>query len=104
MGKIKLTQDGKLIVPDEVEIPYIEGDGIGADIMKPTLKVLNKAVEKAYNNKRKIIWKEVLAGEKAFKNTGNYLPEETIISLKEHVVALKGPLTTPFKCNFKAGA
>ena len=102
MGKIKLTQDGKLIVPDEVEIPYIEGDGIGADIMKPTLKVLNKAVEKAYNNKRKIIWKEVLAGEKAFKNTGNYLPEETIISLKEHVVALKGPLTTPVGGGFRS--
>jgi len=102
MAKIKLTEDFKLIVPDDPEIPYIEGDGIGPDITKAMLKVLNAAVDKAYGGKRKILWKEVLAGEKAYKETGNYLPEETINAIKECVVAIKGPLTTPVGGGFRS--
>lgn len=94
MNKIKIT-NGKLSVPDQPVIPYIEGDGIGKDITGPSQKVLDAVVEKAYSGKRKIIWKEVLAGEKAFRQTGNYLPDETIDAFKEHLVGIKGPLQTP---------
>ncbi len=100
--KIKLTEDAKLIVPDEPIIPYIEGDGIGPDIMRAAMPVWNAAVEKAYGGKRKVHWKEVLAGEKAFKETGNYLPEETIEALREYVVSIKGPLTTPVGKGFRS--
>lgn len=102
MGKIKLNSDFSLTVPDDPEIPYIEGDGVGPDIMKATLKVLNAAVEKAYQGKRKILWKEVLAGEKAYKELGVYLPQETIETIKDCVVALKGPLTTPVGGGFRS--
>ncbi len=102
MAKIKLTEDFKLIVPDDPEIPYIEGDGIGPDITRAMLMVLNAAVDKAYGGKRKILWKEILAGEKAYKETGNYLPEETIQTIKECVVAIKGPLTTPVGGGFRS--
>jgi len=102
MAKIKLTENFKLIVPDDPEIPYIEGDGIGPDITRAMLKVLNAAVDKAYGGKRKILWKEILAGEKAYKETGNYLPEETIKTIKECVVAIKGPLTTPVGGGFRS--
>ncbi|NPA39086.1 MAG: isocitrate dehydrogenase (NADP(+)) [Thermodesulfobacteria bacterium] len=102
MAKIKLTEDFKLIVPDDPEIPYIEGDGIGPDITRAMLMVLNAAVDKAYGGKRKILWKEILAGEKAYKETGNYLPEETIQIIKECVVAIKGPLTTPVGGGFRS--
>ncbi|WP_372949957.1 NADP-dependent isocitrate dehydrogenase [Mariniphaga sp.] len=94
MSKIKIT-NGELRVPDQPVIPYIEGDGIGRDITRPTQKVIDAAVEKAYSGKRKIIWKEVLAGEKAFRKTGNYLPDETIKAFKEYLVGIKGPLQTP---------
>lgn len=94
MNKIKIT-NGKLSVPDQPVIPYIEGDGIGRDITVPSQKVLDAVVEKAYSGKRKIIWKEVLAGEKAFRQTGNYLPDETIEAFKDHLVGIKGPLQTP---------
>jgi isocitrate dehydrogenase len=78
MDKVELI-NGKLQVPDRPVIPFIEGDGIGRDITEPSQKVINAAVEKAYgSNRRKLIWKEVLAGEKAFRETGNYLPRETI--------------------------
>ncbi|OAQ21261.1 isocitrate dehydrogenase (NADP(+)) [Thermosulfurimonas dismutans] len=93
--KIKLNPDGTLVVPDEPIIPYIEGDGIGVDITPAMKKVLDAAVEKAYGSRRRIHWKEVLAGEKAKEATGSYLPEETLQAIKEHVVAIKGPLTTP---------
>ncbi|HIE32904.1 MAG TPA: isocitrate dehydrogenase (NADP(+)) [Thermodesulfobacteriaceae bacterium] len=93
--KIKLNPDGTLVVPDEPIIPYIEGDGIGVDITPAMKKVLDAAVEKAYGGRRRIHWKEVLAGEKAKEATGSYLPEETLQAIKEHVVAIKGPLTTP---------
>ncbi|MEO0186449.1 MAG: isocitrate/isopropylmalate family dehydrogenase, partial [candidate division WOR-3 bacterium] len=92
--KIKVI-DGKLVVPNNPIIPYIEGDGTGPEIMASVRAVLDAAVEKAYKGERKIYWKEVLAGEKALEETGELLPEETIEAIKEHYVAIKGPLTTP---------
>ena len=87
--------DGQLWVPNEPVIPFIEGDGIGKDITRPSQKVIDAAVKKAYGETKKIIWKEVLAGEKALKLTGNYLPEETIEAFKKHLIGIKGPLMTP---------
>jgi isocitrate dehydrogenase len=96
MNGDKITiKDGKMIVPDHPVIPFIEGDGTGPDIWNASVRVLDAAVEKAYNGKRKIIWKEVLAGEKAFRKTGNWLPDETLDAIREYIVAIKGPLTTP---------
>jgi isocitrate dehydrogenase len=92
--KISIS-NGKLNVPDNPTIPFIEGDGTGVDIWPASKLVFDKAVEKAYNGKRKINWKEVLAGEKAFNKTGNWLPEETLTVFKEYLVGIKGPLTTP---------
>ena len=86
---------GKIVVPDYPVIPFIEGDGTGPDIWNASVKVFDAAVEKAYGGKRKIIWKEVLAGEKAFKTTGEWLPAETLDTIREYLVAIKGPLTTP---------
>ncbi len=102
MGRIVINQDTTLTVPDDPEIPYIEGDGIGKDITPAMIKVVDAAVDKAYGGKRKIKWTEVLAGEKAFKETGNYLPEETLKTIKECVVAIKGPLTTPVGGGFRS--
>jgi isocitrate dehydrogenase len=93
--KIILEADSSISVPDLPIIPCIEGDGIGPDIWKATRHVLDVAVEKAYGGKKKISWKEILAGEKAFQQTGKWLPPETLKAIKEHVVAIKGPLTTP---------
>ena len=93
--KIILEGDGTVSVPDFPIIPCIEGDGIGPDIWQATRLVLDAAVEKAYGGKKKISWKEVLAGEKAYQQTGKWLPPETLEAIKEHVVAIKGPLTTP---------
>ncbi len=92
--KISIT-NGKLNVPDNPVIPYIEGDGTGIDIWPASQLVFDKAVEKAYSGKRKIQWKEVLAGEKAFNKTGSWMPEETLTAFKEYLVGIKGPLTTP---------
>jgi isocitrate dehydrogenase len=89
------VSNGMLTVPDEPVIPFIEGDGTGPDIWAASQRVLEAAVKKAYNGKRKIIWKEVLAGEKAFNKTGNWLPEETLEAFKHYKVGIKGPLTTP---------
>lgn len=86
---------GKLIVPDNPVIPFIEGDGTGPDIWKASVRVFDSAVSKAYNNKRKIEWKELLAGEKAFKLTGSWLPPETLEGFRDLLVGIKGPLTTP---------
>ncbi|WP_372935578.1 NADP-dependent isocitrate dehydrogenase [Mariniphaga sediminis] len=94
MDKIK-NINGKLQVPDNPVIPFIEGDGIGRDITGPSQKVVDAAVVKAYGKSRKITWKEVLAGDKAFRKTGNYLPDETINAFKEYLVGIKGPLQTP---------
>lgn len=88
-------QNGKLNVPDMPVIPFIEGDGTGVDIWPASQLVFDKAVEKVYKGKRKIQWKEVLAGEKAFNKTGNWMPEETLTAFKEYLVGIKGPLTTP---------
>jgi isocitrate dehydrogenase len=92
--KIKLAS-GKLIVPENPVVPFIEGDGTGPDIWKASVRVFNAAVEKVYKGKRKVEWKEVLAGEKAFKLTGNWLPDETLTVFREYLVGIKGPLTTP---------
>ncbi len=86
---------GKLKVPNDPIIPFIEGDGIGPDIWAASVRVLDAAVEKAFGGKKKIIWKEVLAGEKAFNKTGSWLPQETLDDINEYLVAIKGPLTTP---------
>ena len=87
--------NGQLWVPNEPTIPFIEGDGIGRDITKPSQKVIDAAVKKAYGDSKKIVWKEVFAGEKALNQTGNYLPDETIEAFKEHLIGIKGPLQTP---------
>jgi isocitrate dehydrogenase len=92
--KIQLL-NGKLRVPDNPVIPFIEGDGTGPDIWKASVRVFDAAVEKAYGGKRKVAWKEVLAGEKAFKLKGNWLPDETLSTFREYLVGIKGPLTTP---------
>jgi isocitrate dehydrogenase len=88
-------QNGKLIVPNDPIIPFIEGDGTGPDIWAASVRVLDAAVEKAYGGTRKIHWREVLAGEKAFTQTGNWLPDETLSTIDEYMIAIKGPLTTP---------
>ena len=88
-------ENGKLVIPNDPIIPFIEGDGTGPDIWAASVRVLDAAVEKAYGGARKIVWKEVLAGEKAFNVTGNWLPEETLSSIDEYMIAIKGPLTTP---------
>lgn len=92
--KIKVV-DGALQVPNHAIIPFIEGDGTGPDIWAAASRVLEAAVEKAYNGEKAIVWKEVLAGEKAFNETGEWLPAETLDVIKEYLIAIKGPLTTP---------
>ncbi len=92
---ITISPDGTLSVPDSPQIPFIEGDGIGPDIWRATRPVIDTAVQKAYGGKKKILWLEVLAGEKAFKKTGNWLPDETLADIEKHAVAIKGPMTTP---------
>ncbi len=89
------VENGKLKTPDNPIIPFIEGDGTGPDIWRATQIVLDAAIEKAYNGKKKISWMEIYAGEKAEKLYGVYLPEETLIAIQEYIVAIKGPLTTP---------
>lgn len=95
--KIRMGEDGKLVVPDQPIIPYIEGDGIGPDILKAAMTAWNAAVEKAYGGKRKVAWMEVFAGEKANRVYGpnTWLPAETLEACKEYLVSIKGPLTTP---------
>lgn len=93
--KIKQNVDGSLDVPERPVIPYIEGDGTGPDIWRATRRVIDAAVEKAYKGAKKIAWKEVLAGEKAFNEAGEWLPEATLKAIREYRVAIKGPLTTP---------
>jgi len=86
---------GKMIVPDQPVIPFVEGDGIGPDIWAATRNVLDAAVEKAYAGKKKILWYEVFAGEKAHEMFGEWMPEKSVEAIREHKVAIKGPLTTP---------
>lgn len=92
--KIRL-ENGRLLIPDQPIIPYIEGDGVGQDIWPEAQKVIDAAIEKAYNGQRSIHWKEVLAGEKAYALTGSSLPDETLKTIREHLLAIKGPLGTP---------
>ena len=92
--KITIT-NGKLTVPNHPIVPFIIGDGTGPDIWHASVRALDAAVEKAYNGTRKVEWKEVLAGEKAFNKTGNWMPEETLDTFREYLVGIKGPLTTP---------
>jgi isocitrate dehydrogenase len=92
--KITISR-GKLKVPDEPIIPFIEGDGTGADIWRASVRVLDAAVSTAYKGKKKIEWKEVLAGQKSFDKTGSWLPDETLDAFREYLVGIKGPLTTP---------
>ena len=93
---------GNLEVPNNPIIPVIIGDGIGQDVTPVAIKVLDAAVQKAYGNDRKISWKQILAGEEAFKQTGEWLPDETLASIREHLVAIKGPLTTPVGGGFRS--
>jgi len=99
---IELTRRKKLRVPDNPIIPFIEGDGIGPDIWVAAQKVLDAAVQKAFEGKRKIHWKEVYAGQKAHQKTGEWLPQSTLDTISEHLVAIKGPLTTPVGGGFRS--
>jgi isocitrate dehydrogenase len=94
-GEKIIVTHGVLQVPDHPIIPFIEGDGTGPDIWAAAYRVLDKAVEKAYGGKKSIVWHEVLAGEKAFKLTGEWLPSATLDAIREYIIAIKGPLTTP---------
>jgi len=93
--KISLDASGKLAVPDRPILPFIEGDGTGPDIWAASVRVFDAAVAKAYGGKRQIAWMEVLAGEKAFKQTGSWLPDATLDAFRNYFVGIKGPLTTP---------
>ena len=94
-GQKVTIQNGKLSVPDHPTLPFIEGDGTGPDIWAASVRVFDAAVEKAYHGQRKIVWKEVLAGEKAFNTVNSWLPDETVEAFREYLVGIKGPLTTP---------
>ena len=101
-GGAKISiQDGKLNVPNNPIIPYVEGDGTGRDIWRASVRVLDAAVEKAYGGTRKIHWMEVYAGEKSFKMFQSWLPEETNEAFREFLVGIKGPLTTPIGCGIR---
>jgi isocitrate dehydrogenase len=93
--KIETRSDGSLLVPEAPVIPYIEGDGVGPDIWKASVRVFDAAVQKSYKGKRKIHWLEIYAGEKAFQLKSEWAPEETIEAIREYKVGIKGPLTTP---------
>ena len=96
------TNNGVLNVPDNPVIPFIEGDGIGPDIWAAASKVIDAAVEKAYNGEKKIDWLEVYAGQKAFDKTGEWLPQDTLDKIDEYLIAIKGPLTTPIGGGFRS--
>jgi isocitrate dehydrogenase len=87
--------DGKLVVPERVTIPFIMGDGTGPDIWRASVRIFDSAVERAYGGKRRIEWLEILAGEKAYRETGEWLPEKTVRTFEKYLVGIKGPLTTP---------
>ena len=95
-GGARITIDnGKLQIPDNPIVPFIEGDGTGPDIWRSTVRVLDAAVEKAYAGKRKIHWMEIYAGQKAFDLVDNWLPDESVRACRDYLVSIKGPLTTP---------
>ncbi len=101
-GEKVTIQDGKLVVPDNPIIPFIEGDGIGPDIMRASLRIWNAAIEKTYHGKRKIVWMEIYAGEKANGIYGTYMPSETFDAMREFIIGIKGPLTTPVGGGFRS--
>ncbi|MDQ3033015.1 MAG: NADP-dependent isocitrate dehydrogenase [Myxococcota bacterium] len=92
---ITMSKDGKLNVPNDPILPFIEGDGTGRDIWRASVRVFDAAVEQAYGGKKKVHWHEVYAGEKAFQKFNNWLPDETIADFRKYLVGIKGPLTTP---------
>lgn len=102
MGEKIVVENGKLNVPDQPIIPFIEGDGTGPDIWAAAKSVIEAAVEKAYDGKKKIDWTEVLAGQKAYDKTGEWLPQETLDKIDEYKIAIKGPLTTPIGGGFRS--
>ncbi len=102
MGRKIIIQDGKLLVPNNPVIPFIEGDGTGPDIWAASRRVIDAAVAKAYAGAREIDWIPVLAGDKAYQATGEYLPRETLTTIKECIVAIKGPLGTPIGGGFRS--
>src|SRR6201988_3791170 len=91
----KITRTDRLNVPDQPIIPFIEGDGTGPDIWAASVRVFDAALKKAYGGKKPVHWLEVLAGQKAFDKTGNWMPDETLEAFRQFVVGIKGPLTTP---------
>ena len=95
MGDSIDYQGGRWIVPEQPVIPFIEGDGTGPDIWRAARRVFDATVQRTSGGKRRVDWREVLAGEKAFKTTGSWLPDETLDTIRRHRVAIKGPLTTP---------
>ncbi|MCD6471618.1 isocitrate dehydrogenase (NADP(+)) [Candidatus Aerophobetes bacterium] len=99
--KIEFTE-GRLSIPDNPIIPFIEGDGVGPEIMKVTRKVLDVAINKAYKGKKKIVWLEIYAGEKAEKKYGEFLPQDTLEAIKYFIVGIKGPLTTPIGGGYRS--
>ena len=101
-GKNILFKDGQFVVPDTPIIPYIEGDGIGPDIRRAAVMVMDRAVDLCWEGKRKIFWKEVLAGKKAYDQSGQWLPQETIDTFQEYRIGIKGPLTTPVGEGFRS--
>src|SRR5690349_9154302 len=92
---IQMRSDGKLDVPNDPIIPFIEGDGTGRDIWRASVRILDAAVEKAYGGKKKIAWWEVYAGEKAFQKFNSWLPDQTVEGFRKYLIGIKGPLTTP---------
>ena len=101
-GEKIVTKNGELNVPNQPIIPFIEGDGIGPDIWAAASRVIDSAVEKAYNGEKKIEWLEVLAGQKAYDQTGEWLPQDTLDKINEYLIAIKGPLTTPIGGGFRS--
>ena len=101
-GEKITVSNGVLNVPNNPVIPFIIGDGTGPDIWNAASRVLEAAVEKAYNGEKELVWKEVLAGEKAFNETGEWLPQETLDTIDEYLIAIKGPLTTPIGGGFRS--
>ena len=101
MAKIEMI-DGKLSVPNNLEIPYINGDGVGIDISPAMIEIVDTAVAKSYAGEKEIVWQELQAGEQAFEATGDYLPEATLTSLTENLIAIKGPLMTPIGGGFRS--
>src|SRR3712207_1336787 len=94
-GTAITRRGGQLVVPDDPIVPFIEGDGIGPDIWRASVRVFDAAVKRAYGGRRRFVWFEVPAGEKAFREHGEWLPNDTLEAVREYKVAIKGPLTTP---------